>query len=216
MGPRLLPLLVLLAAAPTGAQAPAAEDEPRFAGDFALPYVLCDCDTGILTYRATRPIPAYADPDASTPVVRTLEAGAAMAPGDRERELTVTVRPLRVTAARDVTVPEPQVYGPIRYLGWDLVDAAPTAERLRIPEGAAVEVLAVDMGYVYFRYEGVVYGSGALHEGLDWPDTPIETETWFRLAATDEAPAAWVRLDFAAPPEGNAEIACETYPDCGP
>jgi hypothetical protein len=216
MGPRLLPLLVLLAAASAGAQDPDAEEEPHFAGVFALPYVPCDCDPGLLSYRARRPIPGYAEPDTSAAAVRTLEAGTLMAPADRDRELAVTVLPVRTTAARDVVVPAPEVYGPIRYLSWARADAAQLLDSLLIPEGAVVELLAVDMGYAYFRYDGVVYGSGALWGDLDWPATPIQTETWYRLVATADVPAAWVRLDFAEPPDGNAEIACETYPDCGP
>jgi hypothetical protein len=120
-----------------------------------------------------------------------------------------------VTLRHVVVLTAPEVYGPVRYLSWDLADGAETVERLRLPEGAVVELLAVDMGYVFFRYDGVVYGSGALHEGFDWPETPLVTETWCRLVATDDAPAAWVRLDLAA--GGNVEVvpeACEAEDGC--
>lgn len=213
MAPRRLPLalLGLLAAAPAAAQ-----DAPRFAGAFALPYLLCDCDPADFVFRATQPLPGYAEADASGPVVRTVEAGERIAWGDWDSELTVVDTPAVAVALRDVALALPDVYGDVRYLEPDFEAEIPALDALPIAEGDTVAVMTWDEGYVYFRHGGVLYGTGDVLSDDDfrWLRRASTESSWLHLVAQDDRPAAWVRIDTAEPPAGNVEVVCGTHAPC--
>src|SRR5688572_4740748 len=107
--------LALLAGAAT-AQDAGVEEAPRFAGAFALPYLLCDCDPTDFVFRTTRPIPGYAEPDPAEPAIRTVEAGRLIEANDWNRALTVVDAPSVAVARHDVVFTRPEVYGDVRYL----------------------------------------------------------------------------------------------------
>jgi hypothetical protein len=213
MGPRLLALFVVLAGADARAQADAA---PRFAGAFALPYLVCDCDPADFVFRTTRPVPGYAEPDASGPVVRTVDAGRRIEGNDWDHGLTVVETPSVFVARRDVVYTQLESFGDVRYLVWDAEEAFPTRDTLRIAEGDTVEVMTWEEGYVYFRYGGVLYGSGASTSDADFRRVRDGDEAWWlHLAPKPGRPAAWVRVvTDSAHPDHNVEIVCGTHIEC--
>jgi hypothetical protein len=192
--------------------APLASAQPRHGGVFA--YAGGDCGT---TYVTTRPVPAYAVPQAVGTPVRQVDAGRRVEPNDRSDELTVVRSPGRLVARRDLEVPE-----------WAYFDPARTASRapLRIPRGTRVEVLGdAGDGYAVFRMGGAVYsGQGTTTSGIPVDPSLVdaatrqdfvvesfpETEVWVRLVARGGRPAAW--LNTRQPGVrlvDNPEAACE-------
>jgi hypothetical protein len=190
---------------------------PRFSGAFALPYLVCDCDPADFVFRTTRPVPGYAEPDASGPVVRTVAAGRLIEGNDWDRGLTVVVAPSVAVARRDVVYTGLEVFGDARYLDGDLYEAVPTLDTLRIAEGDTVEVMTWDEGYVYFRYGGVLYGSGESTSDDDfrWLTRGDGEAWWLHLTPRPGRSAAWVRIvPDPAHADHNVEIVCGTHVEC--
>ena len=195
----------------------AAAAQPQFAGAFAVPGVLCDCDPADFVFRTTQEIRGYAEPDPRGRVVRTVAAGRRIEANDWDDALTVVTTPARAVATRDVTIEQPQRFGEVRYVFWDPDGEPPTQPELRIQRGDEVEVMTWDEGYVYFRHRGVLYGTGGEFgsPALRWLRERNEEEVWFHLTPKPDRPAAWVRIEF--PREGrrgNVEILCETHGGC--
>jgi hypothetical protein len=207
-----LSLGVLLSLA-AGASAQA----PRFAGAFALPGVLCDCDPTDFVFRTTRPVPGHAAPDAASPVVRTVDAGRLIEANDWSEAWTVVLTPAVATALRDTTLQNVHRYGAVRSV--DTFDSGAETAALPIRTGERVEYLTSVEGYAFFRYDGVVYGgdypfyASAFARDREWGEQAV----WFHLTPKPGRPAAWVRIVMdREDPARNVEMLCETHGGCVP
>lgn len=179
------------------------EEPLRFAGAFAIPYVLCDCDPALTVLQTTRAVAGYADADTSSRVVRMLPAGAFIEPALVDTYLTVVVRPGEAVL-RDTLTLDARRYGPVRVLPSD--EDAGTDVRLSLAAGDRLEYIESDWDFGFVRVGGVVYGTHMQNledDRVEWMRRVPEAEVWSRLAATATEPAAWVRqygrLDEGAP-----------------
>lgn len=204
-----LALLALLAAAPRIE----AQGVPRFAGTFAMPGILCDCDPADYVFRTTRAVPGYADADASGRAVRTVDRGRLIEGNDWSEVITVVTQPGVAVAQAPVTLTGLYHYGAVRFFGTNAGEGEGGAT-LTLAAGDRLEYLEVEEGFVYMRAGGVVYGG-------DWPfnDARLRwereypaSEWWFHLTPKPGRPAAWVRLDWAE--GGNVEMLCNTHQPC--
>ncbi|HLA63540.1 MAG TPA: hypothetical protein VK610_03885 [Rhodothermales bacterium] len=206
----VLVLLALFACAPrAGAQA-----VPRFAGTFGLPGILCDCEPSDFVFRALRDLPAYAEPDASGRVVRTVARGRLIEGNDWSQAITVVTNPGVAVAQSPVTLTDLHHYGAERFLGTNAGEGEGGAT-LTLAAGDRVEFLEVDAGFAYIRAGGVVYGGQWPFNdpAFRWEREYPAIERWFHLTPKPGRPAAWVRLDWGE--GGNVEMLCNTHELCG-
>ncbi len=206
---RALLLLPLLLAAPSSAQA------PDFAGAFALPYVLCDCDPADFVFRTTRALPGYAAPDPAGPVVRTVATGRLIEGNDWDEALTVTVTPGVAVARRALALPGWQRLGAVR--SPPDMDGLPEVT-LSLAAGDRVEYLLGEEGHAFLRHDGVVYAGVWPFGGEDfrWERAEPAYAVWLRLTPKPGRPAAWVRVEMDAGRGRNVEVLCETHGGCVP
>lgn len=218
---RLAACLLLLAALPASAQSDslrvdAPQDSIRFAGAFALPYLICDCDPSVLVFRAVRALPGYADADTSGSVIRTVATGELIEGSDWDAALTVVDRPDLAFALDTLTLPV-QRFGRIRTtenLEEDGEDVA-----LHLADGDRIEFLIDDFGYGFFRWNGVLYGTPMAlldDERVAWEHAVAQTATWLHLTPKNGRPAAWVLGEVPSRGPGsdearfNLELVCES------
>jgi hypothetical protein len=201
-----LVLVVLLAASPRAAA------QPAFAGEFAIPGVLCDCDPADFVFRTTTPIDGHAEPDPASPVIRRVASRRLIEGNDWTEALTVVTRAARVVALADTVLADANVLGTARYD--DLEQDAPTTT-LSIARGDTLWYLAAYQGYAWFRHRGVLYGTAG---GLPIDTFRIEEEprevVWFRLTPRHGRPAAWVEIRYGGRADANVEMLCETHGGC--
>jgi len=206
---RAFPLALLLLAAP-GASA----QRPPFAGAFAVPGVLCDCDPTDFVFRTTRPLPGHAAPDAASPVVRTVDAGRLIEANDWSEALTVVPAPNVAEALRDTTLRHLRRHEGVDFLAE--ADTGAVVPELAVRRGDRLEYLTSIEGYALFRHGGALYGGdypfyGVFRHEREWGGDDV----WFRLTPKPGRPAAWVRLVMDRDdPARNVEVVCETHGGC--
>jgi hypothetical protein len=193
-----------------------AEAQPEFAGTFAVPGVLCDCDPADFVFRTTRRIPGHATPDPSSEMIRRVEAGRLIEGNDWSEALTVVTLAGRATARVDTTLIGLNDYGAARFVAWS-EDELPTVE-LQVRSGDEIELLLADQGYVFFRHEGRLYGGfDPTADGVFEMETGPQEAVWFHLVPREDRPAAWVEIRMPRGDRaGNVEIVCETHTGCAP
>lgn len=201
---RALLLLPLLLAAAADAQI------PRFAGVFALPGVLCDCDPSDFVFRTTRAIPGYAHPDGAGRVVRTVDTGRLIEGNDWNEALTVTTTPAVGVAIRDLTIENAVSYGRQHSIGD--ADYGEEVGALTIRGGARIEVYNSVEGDTYFSYQGNTYAGTIMLDAFRWEREWPEDEVWFHLIARPGRAAAWVRIEMDREHRAsNVEVLCHTH-----
>ncbi len=187
--------------------------QPRFAGEFALPGVLCDCEPADFVFRTSRPLDGHETPDAGSPVIRRVDAGRLIEGNDWNEALTVVTRAGRAVARRDVTLTELNHYGDARYVEWS-EEELPTVD-IAVPAGGTIEYLTADQGYVWFRHAGVLYGGfDPLASGAFAVESRPAEAVWFHLVPRSGRPAAWVEIRFGERAGANVEMICETHGGC--
>jgi hypothetical protein len=191
-----------------------AEAQPEFAGTFAVPGVLCDCDPADFVFRTTRRIAGHATPDPSSEMIRRVEAGRLIEGNDWSEALTVVTMGGRAVASRDVTLTGLNDYGDARYVAWS-EEEMPTVE-LQVREGEEIEYLLADEGYVFFRHEGRLYGGmDPTADGAFATESRPQEAVWFHLVPREDRPAAWVEIRIPRGDRaGNVEVLCETHGGC--
>jgi len=203
---RLVLLSLAACAVPAGAQ-------PRFAGELALPGVLCDCDPADFVFRTTRRITGHAAPDAAGDVVRRVDAGRLIEGNDWSEALTVITETGVAIARDDAVLADVHAYGDARYVEWPGEDR-PT-RTLAIARGDTLEVLAADQGYVWYRHAGALYGGRdpMMDDGFAVLRRPTEA-IWFHLVPRAGRPSAWVEIRYGDRSDANVEMLCETHGGC--
>ena len=210
VGPvRLFALLVVLTWL-----APAAAAQPRFAGEFAIAGVLCDCDPADFVFRTTRPLSGHADPDPASAVVRRVDAGRLIQANDWTEALTVVTEPVLAVALVD-TLLTVQHFGNVRWV--DDFGGGTDGSPLRVQRGDTLTYLTSVEGYAFFSRDGELFGGdfpfyeNAFRLSREWPRDTV----WFRLTPRGDRPAAWVELRFTPDAaDRNVEILCETHTGC--
>lgn len=216
---RLLLLAALLAtAASARAQdhdplAPRTEPRFTFTGVFAYFGSLCDCDTRDIVFLTRRAIPAHAEPDPSSPVVRTVAANRLIEGNDWDAEVTVVTRaatgalrrPLRIAGASRMADP--------RRSDWDEAAEVPA---FTLPAGTRVAVYDAYSDYGYINAAGVTYsGSVPMGDEVRWDqggEGSGDATLWWRLLPRNGEPAAWIEVDWRD--ERRFRMLCETHGGC--
>lgn len=176
------------------AHAPAAQ--PRHGGLASWPNVAGDGEGGCnYRWRTTARVPAYAEPDASSRRVRTVEADRRIDPNDRTESLRVLRSYGRARTRRPFTL---QAITAGRRANEYLTTT------LTLPAGAEVETMWYGGSEGSdFRYQGVEYRADVPAERWQWDEEPgyrrdfepvryPAVENWVRLVAREGRPAAWV------------------------
>ncbi len=209
--------LVVLLALPGLAAAQRRPAAPTFTFEGAFAYLgtLCDCDERDFVFQTLGPVAGHAQPDRSSPVVRTVAAGRRIEGNDWNAVVTVVTRPARGVLRTPVRLPRATRMPDPRRGVWD---DRPTVD-VTVPAGARVEVFSNYGGDGFVGYDGVTYsGSVAMGEEVMWDaagENAIEDETWYRLVPRRGAPAAWVALRWGAP-DATVRVLCETHGGCVP
>lgn len=203
-------LALVVCAAPLGAQT--AEPQFSFTGAFAYYGVLCDCDPDDFVFLTRVPLSGHADPDPSSPVVRTVAANRLIEGNDWDLVVTVVTDPhtgtLRAPVRLDGAVPTTDP----RRADWN---DAPRIGALTVPAGTRVEVYSDDGGDGYANYGGrTYYGAFAWTDKLEITQGTGAEAQWYRLVARGDAPAAWVEI--RAQDRAQVEMLCETHSGCVP
>ena len=204
---------VLGAARPAAAQEslwPREEPRIEFTGVFAYWGSMCDCDMRDMVLRTLVPLQGHAQPDPSSPVVRTVAANRLIEGNDWDADLTVVTRaptgtlraPLRVSNARIMSDPTRDNWG-------DSGQALP----FTIPAGTRLTVFDAygDSGYARFG-DMTYYGDVPLTENLLDVSGGTASTYWWRLTPKDDAPAAWVEVDWRD--TRRVQMLCETHGGC--
>ena len=177
-----------------------------FDGTFALPWIVVDgCAMPDLAFRTTAPLPAHAEPRATSAVVRTVGAGQRIARSGWDRALTVTVRPALYRARRTLRFTAITTLGRVRTVDLSSMEAEIPAGVV-VPKGEEVELLAFIEGFVGFgliRVRGVVYLSevvdlygnptGPVRDDATVQVQSLSGEIWVRLVPEPGEPTVWVQ-----------------------
>ena len=212
---RALLLLGALGTSAFGTEAHAQRRAPQIqtGGAFAYFGTTCDCDERDFVFRTLGPVEAHTQPTARSRVVRTVAAGRLIEGNDWDNVVTVITSPARGTLTHPFGLVDARRMNDARRGDWDRSSDAGT---VTIPAGTAVEVYSNYGGDGYARFGNRTYFGGIPgDEDIAWErgsdGVPAE-ETWFRLVARPDAPAAWIRVAWSGEP--NVELLCETHGGC--
>ena len=203
-------LALVVCAAPLGAQT--AEPHFSFTGAFAYYGVLCDCDPDDFVFLTRVPLSGHADPDPSSPVVRTVAVNRLVEGNDWDILVTVVTDPVTGTLCVPVRLDGAVPTTDPRRDDW--TDAPPVVSRA-VPAGTRVEVYSNYAGEGYANYDGVTYyGPVPMTEQLEAAQGTGADAQWYRLVARGDAPAAWVEIRW----DDRAQVGmlCETHGGCVP
>ena len=216
----LLAALVATSAAVTSASAQgrdplAPRTEPAFtsSGIFAYFGSMCDCDTRDIVLLTRRPVAAHAEPDPSSPVVRTIAANRLIEGNDWDAEVTVVTTAATGTLRRAFRVSNVRRMQDPRRSDWDDV---PESEAFTLPAGTRVAVFGSYSDFGFMNAAGVTY-SGTIPVGdeVAWgpggEDATRDT-LWWRLLPRNGEPAAWIPVDWND--ESRFQMLCETHSGC--
>lgn len=192
---------------------PREEPQFSFSGLFAYYGSMCDCDVREFAFRTLVPLRGHADPDPSSPVVRTVGVRRLIEGNDWDVQITV------VTAASTGTLRQPYQVTDARRIpdsrrdAWGEVAEGPP---FTLPAGTRVTMYDRYADQGFFHIDGATYYAtlpteeSNFWEGtVDWQN---ETETWFRLVPRGGAPAAWVQIGWRN--DLKVQILCATHDEC--
>lgn len=189
--------------------------EPSFAnrGVFVYYGSMCDCDERDLVLRTRVPLAAHAEPDAASPVVRTVAAGRRIEGNDWDAAVTVVTRAAEGTLQRPFLVEGARRMADPRRDSWD---ERPVEPAFTLPAGTRVAVYDHYAGEGFFHADGATYyGQVPQGDSVAWDggrESLSTSEMWWRLVPRDGKPAGWVLIDWND--TARFEMLCETHSGC--
>ena len=188
-------------------------DEPRFSftGLFAYYGSMCDCDTRDLVLRTLAPISGHAEPDPSSPVVRTVAANRLIEGNDWDVEVTVVESAPTTVLRRPLQVREAQRMTDPRRGGWG---DGPETTAFTLPAGTRLTSYDSYGDSGYFHADGVTYYGTIPSDEEEVFVSEVKSSRWWRLVPRNGGPAAWVKVSNMADESRSFEQLCETHDGC--